>query len=97
MSGVLPVALTAHESLRVVGKFVRLVRQAPDEYIEIRTAQGKKVLVPVRSETPITRGGKPLAPRELKPGQSLVAEGFGDSIDTMAVSEIRVSQSGGSK
>jgi hypothetical protein len=78
----------AHDNFRVIGTLTKHANST----IEVKTKEGRLTSMRLDKQTEISRDKKKMAAKELKPGQSVVVDAYGDSLedsDLLAV-EIRI-------
>jgi hypothetical protein len=76
----------AHDEFRIIGT---LAKHA-DSKIEIKKRDGKTVSIRLDKQTAISRDKQKVAASELRMGQSLVVDAYGDSEDDSLAIEIRI-------
>jgi len=76
----------AHDDFRIVGT---LAKHA-DSKIEVRKRDGKTVSIRLDRQTAISRDKQKVAASELRMGQSLVVDAYGDTEDDSLAIEIRI-------
>jgi hypothetical protein len=78
----------AHDNFRVIGTLTKHANST----IEVKTKEGRLTSMRLDKQTEISRDKKKVDAKELKPGQSVVIDAYGDSVedsDLLAV-EIRI-------
>lgn len=80
-------ALAAHDDYRILGTVVRLA--APTLEVK-QTKDGKTIAMKMDSATIVTRDKKKVAVAELRPGQNVVVDARGDSLEDLVVLEVRL-------
>ena len=78
----------AHDNFRVIGTLTKHANST----IEVKTKEGRLTSMRLDRQTAISRDKKKVDAKELKPGQSVVVDAYGDSLedsDLLAV-EIRI-------
>ena len=78
--------LQAHDDFRIIGT---LMKHA-DSKIEVRNKAGKTVSIRLDRQTAISRDNKKVTATELRVGQSLVVDAYGDTEDDSLAIEIRI-------
>ena len=76
----------AHDDFRIVGT---LAKHA-DSKIEVKKRDGKTVSIRLDKQTAISRDKQKVAASELRMGQSLVVDAYGDTEDDSLAIEIRI-------
>ena len=76
----------AHDDFRIIGTLTRYV----DTKIEVKNRQGKTVSIRLDKQTAISRDNKKVTVSELRVGQSLVIDAYGDTEDDSLAIEIRI-------
>ena len=86
----LALAVTApafgHEEFRVIGE----ITQSKAALIEVKTRDGKVAAVHLDEQTSITKDKIKTDARELKPGQFVVIDAYGDDYSNLLAIEIRL-------
>ena len=82
---VVPTAL-AHETFRIVGTVTRLTQ----DWIGVRNADSKTVTMRINKQTDVTRDKKKVVLSEVKVGQSVVVDAYGDNELELLALEIRM-------
>jgi hypothetical protein len=78
----------AHENFRVIGTLTKHANSA----IEVKAKEGRLTSIRLDKQTEISRDKKKVDAKELKAGQSVVVDAYGDSLedsDLLAI-EIRI-------
>jgi hypothetical protein len=78
----------AHDNFRVIGTLTKYANST----IEVKTKEGRIAKMRVDKQTAISRDKKKVDAKELKAGQSVVIDAYGDSLedsDVLAI-EIRI-------
>jgi hypothetical protein len=78
--------LSAHDNFRIIGT---LVKQESSK-IDVKKKDGATVSITLDKQTEITRDKKKVAASELRAGQSLVVDAYGDTEDDSLAIEIRI-------
>jgi hypothetical protein len=78
--------LRAHEEFRVIGTLLK----HQDAKIQVKSRTGKTVSIRLDKQTAISRDKKKVTPAELRAGQSLVVDSYGDTEDDSLAIEIRI-------
>lgn len=81
-----PPMAVAHENFRVIG----LLMKFQDAKIDVKANTGKVTSIRLDKQTLITRDKKKVDPQELKVGQSLVVDAYGDDDRDLLALEIRI-------
>jgi hypothetical protein len=76
----------AHDEFRIIGT---LAKHA-DSKIEVKKGDGKTVSVRLNKQTAISRDKQKVSASELRMGQSLVVDAYGDTEDDSLAIEIRI-------
>jgi hypothetical protein len=76
----------AHENFRVIGTLTRHANST----IDVKTREGRTASIRLDKQTEISRDKKKVDARELKAGQSLVIDAYGDTLDDLLALEIRI-------
>ncbi|MBI2186573.1 MAG: hypothetical protein HYU37_05540 [Acidobacteria bacterium] len=84
--GVCSTPTWAHDEFRIIGTLMK----HESSTIEVKTRQGKTIAVRMDKQTAITRDKKKVDASELKAGQSLVVDAYGDTEDDALALEIRI-------
>lgn len=80
-----PVHLVAHENFRIIGT----ITKAQATQLTVKTKE-RPVSVKVDKQTAFTRDSKKISAPEVKVGQSVVVEAYGDSFDDLLAIEVRI-------
>lgn len=83
-AGVTPVF--AHEEFRVIGT----VTKVQSSKLSVKTKEGKEISIAVDKQTVFTRDQKKTDLSQVKTGQSVVVDAYGDSYDDLLALEIRI-------
>jgi hypothetical protein len=78
--------LHAHDDFRIIGTLMK--HEASK--IEVKNKEGKTISIRLDKQTAISRDKKKVAPSELRVGQSLVVNAYGDTEDDSLAIEIRI-------
>jgi hypothetical protein len=78
--------LSAHDNFRIIGTLM----EHESSKIEVKKKEGNTVTITLDKQTEITRDKKKVAPSELRVGQSLVVDAYGDTEDDSLAIEIRI-------
>ena len=78
--------LSAHDDFRIIGTLTKHQEQK----IEVKNRSGKMVSIRLDKQTAISRDKKRVDATELKVGQSLVVDAYGDTEDDSLAIEIRI-------
>jgi hypothetical protein len=76
----------AHDDFRVIGTLLK----HENSKIEVKKKEGKVVSIRLDKQTAISRDKKKVTPSELRVGQSLVVDAYGDTEDDSLAIEIRI-------
>ena len=78
----------AHDNFRVIGTLTKHANST----IEVKTKEGRLTTMRLDKQTAISRDKKKVDAAELKPGQSVVVDAYGDSLDDsdLLAIEIRI-------
>lgn len=76
----------AHDEFRIIGTIVRYEKST----LAVRNREGKTLSVRVDKQTAINRDNKKVDATELKAGQSVVVDAYGDTEDDSLAIEIRL-------
>ena len=76
----------AHDEFRIIGT---LAKHA-DSKIEVKKRDGKTVSIRLDKQTAISRDKEKVAASDLRAGQSLVVDAYGDTEDNSLAIEIRI-------
>lgn len=79
-------ALMAHDDIRVVG----VVTKVQAAKLAVKTKEGRNVSIKMNKQTSITRDKKKIGAPELKPGQSVVVDAYGDGYEDLLALEVRI-------
>jgi hypothetical protein len=79
-------AVSAHDDFRVIGTITRTDKAT----IDVRNNQDKTVTIRLNGQTEVTRDKKKVAAAELKIGQSVVVDAYGDSEADLLALGIRI-------
>jgi hypothetical protein len=77
---------SAHDEFRIIGT----LSKHADSRIEIKKREGKTVSIRLDKQTAISRDKQKVAPSDLRVGQSLVVDAYGDFEDDSLAIEIRI-------
>lgn len=83
-AGVTPVF--AHEEFRVIGT----VTKVQGSKLSVKTKEGKEISIAIDKQTAFTRDQKKTDVSQVKTGQSVVVDAYGDSYDDLLALEIRI-------
>ena len=83
-AGVTPVF--AHEEFRVIGT----VTKVQSSKLAVKTKEGKEISIAVDKQTTFTQDQKKTDASQLKTGQSVVVDAYGDSYDDLLALEVRI-------
>jgi hypothetical protein len=78
--------LWAHDDFRIIGTLMK----HENSKIEVKNKEGKVISVRLDKQTAISRDNKKVPPSELRAGQSLVVNAYGDTEDDSLALEIRI-------
>ena len=78
--------LRAHDDFRIIGTLMK----RESSKIELKNKEGKTISIRLDKQTAISRDKKKVAPSELRVGQSLVVDAYGDTEDDSLALEIRI-------
>lgn len=81
----------AHEDIQVTG----VVTKRQGDTIEIKTRAGKTLAIEVNKATKVTRGKSKSTLAALKPGMTVVVDGFGDTEDDFFVLQVTIGTTSG--
>jgi len=76
----------AHDHFRVIGTLTK----HQDSRLEVKNREGKTTAIKLDKQTVITQDKKKVGATELKVGQTLVVNAYGDSGDELLALEIRI-------
>jgi hypothetical protein len=78
----------AHDNFRVIGTLTKYANST----IEVKTKEGRLTAIRVDKQTAISRDKKKVEATELKAGQSVVVDAYGDSLEDsdLLATEIRI-------
>ena len=76
----------AHEHFRVIGTLTKLDKAE----IEVKNAKGKVTPITVDKQTKVTRDKKSVPVSQLKVGQSVVVDAYGDDEFDLLALEVRI-------
>ena len=79
-------SLSAHDNFRVIGSVTRLQERS----IDVKNKDLKTTTIRIDKQTEVTRDKKAVGVAELKVGQSVVVEAYGDSEADLLALEIRI-------
>ena len=79
-------SLSAHDNFRVIGSVTRLQERS----IDVKNKDLKTTTIRIDKQTEVTRDKKKVGVAELKVGQSVVVEAYGDSEADLLALEIRI-------
>ena len=80
------VTTVAHDNVRVIGT----VTKVQDSVLAVKSREGKTTSITLDKQTAITRDKKKVEATELRPGQSVVVDAYGDSEADLLALEIRI-------
>jgi hypothetical protein len=83
-AGVAPVF--AHEEFRVIGT----VTKVQSSKLGVKTKEGKEISIAIDKQTSFTRDQKKTDVSQVKTGQSVVVDAYGDSYDDLLALEVRI-------
>jgi hypothetical protein len=78
--------LRAHDNFRIIGTLMK----HENSKIDVKKKEGTTVTITLDKQTEVTRDKKKVAPSELRVGQSLVVDAYGDTEDDALAIEIRI-------
>jgi hypothetical protein len=84
MFGAMPSA--AHEDIRVIGKVTKVAAAK----LDVKMKDGRNVSIKMDKQTSVTRDKKKIAASELKAGQSVVVDAYGDGYEDLLALEVRI-------
>lgn len=76
----------AHDEFRIIGTVVKY----ENSMLAVKNKAGKTLSVQVDKQTEISRDKKKVDPKELRAGQSVVVDAYGDTEDDALALEIRI-------
>jgi len=76
----------AHDNFRVIGTITRLEKST----IDVKNKDAKITSIKMDRQTEVTRDKQKVPPAELKVGQSVVVDAYGDSEADLLALEIRI-------
>ena len=76
----------AHDDFRIIGTLMK----HENSKIEVKNRAGKTISIRLDKQTAISRDSKKVTPSELRVGQSLVVDAYGDTEDDSLAIEIRI-------
>jgi hypothetical protein len=76
----------AHDEFRIIGALAKHANST----IEVKKRDGKTVSIRLDKQTAISRDKERVTPAELRAGQSLVIDAYGDTEDDSLAIEIRI-------
>jgi len=76
----------AHDDFRVIGTITKLEKST----IDVKSKDAKITSIKMDKQTQVTRDKQKVAPAELKVGQSVVVDAYGDSEADLLALEIRI-------
>ena len=79
-------SLLAHDNFRIIGTLSRLANSR----IEVKNREGRTISVLLDKQTVVSRDKKKVDVAELRVGQSLVVDAYGDTEDDSLAVEIRI-------
>ena len=79
-------SLSAHDNFRVIGSVTRLQERS----IDVKNKDLKTTTIRIDKQTEVTRDKKKVGVAELKVGQSVVVEAYGDSEADLLALEMRI-------
>lgn len=77
----------AHEDYRIIGTIAAVTATTLDVK---QTKDGKTIGMDMDDATVVTRDGKPVSVRDLKPGLRVVADARGDSLEELLIVAVRI-------
>ena len=77
---------SAHDNFRIIGTLVKYENST----IQIKKKEGNTVSIKVDKQTAVSRDKKKVPASELRSGQSLVVDAYGDTEDDALAIEIRI-------
>lgn len=84
--GFLSAPVLAHEEFRVVGE----ITNSHASKLEVKIRDGKLVNVGLDQQTKITRAKAPVDAKELKPGQFVVINAYGDDFSDLLALDVQL-------
>ena len=78
--------LFAHDSYRIVGSLTK----AAEKFIDVKTREGRTIGIRVDKQTVVLRDKKKIPQTDLKSGQYVVVDGYGDGEDDLLAIEIQI-------
>ena len=79
-------SLFAHDNFRIIGNMMK----RNDRLIDVKTRDGRTVEIKVDKQTVVLKDKKKIAQAELKNGQYVVVDAYGDSEDDLLAIEIQI-------
>ena len=79
-------SVRAHDDFRIIGTLLK----HENSKIEVKNKAGKTISIRLDRQTAISRDNKKVAASELRVGQSLVVDAYGDTEDDSLALEIRI-------
>jgi hypothetical protein len=79
-------ALFAHEDFRIVG----VVKSRNGNQFVVNTTEGGVASIALNQQTKVTRNKTVVALSEIKPGQTVVVDAYGDSEDDLLALEVQL-------
>jgi hypothetical protein len=80
------VPLFAHDNFRIIGTLTRVEKAL----IDVKNADGKTLTIKVDKQTEFVRDRKKIDASEIKTGQSVVVDAYGDSEKDLLALEVRI-------
>jgi hypothetical protein len=77
---------SAHDNFRIIGTLVKYENST----IQVKKKEGNTVSIKVDKQTAVSRDKKKVPASELRAGQSLVVDAYGDAEDDALAIEIRI-------
>ena len=78
--------LFAHDNFRIIGT----ITKHQDSHIGVKNKDGKTILIRCDKQTVVTRDKKKIDVTELKVGESVVVDAYGDSEADLLALEVRI-------
>ena len=79
-------AALAHDDFRVIGDLTKVDARL----IEVRTPQGRTLEIAINMRTTVSRDKKEIAQTELKSGQYVVVDAYGDGLNDLLAIQIQI-------
>ncbi|HEY5619834.1 MAG TPA: hypothetical protein VIK60_17970 [Vicinamibacterales bacterium] len=79
-------AAFAHDEFRIIGTVVKY----ENSMLAVKNKAGKTLSVRLDKQTAVSRDNKKVEVKELRPGQSVVVDAYGDTEDDSLALEIRI-------